>query len=180
MINFSLAFFLMLIGAATLIDIYAHRIPNILVVIVILLGFAAQGINEGVLGIFAALSGVIIGVLFLLPFHISGSMSAGDVKLMGAVGALLGPLQTLQAALATLIFGGVLALLVVLFSRQSQLFFVRYGLMAKTLIRTGHFVYLPRTADDPASQRFAYAAAISLGTVFVLYQNHAFDVLVLS
>lgn len=180
MSEISLMFILALLGTAVFIDLRSYRIPNVLVAAILLLGLAAQITQHGFSGLFAALAGVGIGGLLLLPFYSSGSMGAGDVKLMGAVGALLGPLQVLQAVLATLIFGGAMALLVVLCSRHQKLFFARYANMAKTLIRTGQFIYQPCTAGDPASQRFAYAAAIALGTVFVLYLNNALDVLVVS
>lgn len=179
MSELSLMFILALLGTAVFIDLRSHRIPNILVATVLLLGLVAQITEQGFSGLFAALAGVGVGVLLLLPFYSNGSMGAGDVKLMGAVGALLGPLQALQAVLATLVFGGAMALLVVICSRHNHLFFSRYTSMAKTFIRTGQFIYQPCTADDPASQRFAYAAAIALGTVFVLYLNNALDALVL-
>lgn len=174
----SLLIILMFLGTAVLIDVVSHRIPNSLVVILLLLGLLSRVIESGFLGFISSAAGFFVGGLLLLPFYAIGSMGAGDVKLMGAMGALLGPIQVFQAVFATLVFGGALGLLVVVCSRQSKLFFARYGSMAKTLICTGQFVYQARTADDPASQRFAYAAAIALGTVFVLYQNNSLDALV--
>lgn len=170
---------LVLLSAVVFTDIRFHRIPNKLVIALMVLGFIAQGLRSGLPGVLFAAAGVIVGVLLFLPFYLRGAMGAGDAKLMGAVGAVLGPWQVLMAAFATVIFGGVMAMFVLLFSRQCKAFFSRYVRMARTLLATGNFVYLPRTESDPGSKRFAYAAAIASGTVFALYHNHAFDALVL-
>jgi prepilin peptidase CpaA len=40
-------------------------------------------------------AGVAVGLAVLLPFFITGVMGAGDVKLLAAVGAWIGPTNTL-------------------------------------------------------------------------------------
>ena len=54
----------------------------------------------------------------MLPGHIFGATGAGDVKLLAAAGALLGPTDTIYAFLYTAIAGGVLALLVAVARRR--------------------------------------------------------------
>lgn len=54
--------------------------------------------------------GLLLGGLLLLPLHLLGGMAAGDVKLMAMAGAFLGPALAWQAALGSLVAGGVLAL----------------------------------------------------------------------
>jgi prepilin peptidase CpaA len=54
-----------------------------------------------------------------LPYHIGG-MGAGDVKLMAAVGALVGYPAIIQVFLYTAIAGGVIALLVLLRHRMAK------------------------------------------------------------
>ena len=49
------------------------------------------------------------GFLILLPCHWCGAMGGGDVKLMAAYGALLGPSGILLAAVFTAVFGGLSA-----------------------------------------------------------------------
>ena len=48
----------------------------------------------------------------MLPGHALGATGAGDVKLMAAVGAIVGPGMVLRAFLFTAVAGGVLALAV--------------------------------------------------------------------
>jgi prepilin peptidase CpaA len=56
-----------------------------------------------------AAAGALVGFLILLPFHWCGAMGGGDVKLMAAYGALLGPSGILLAAVFTAVFGGLSA-----------------------------------------------------------------------
>ena len=60
-------------------------------------------------GLAMAAAGAIVGFLVLLPFHWCGAMGGGDVKLMAAYGALLGPSGILLAALFAAVFGGLAA-----------------------------------------------------------------------
>lgn len=162
------AFIVVLLGTALFFDLKSHRIPNMLVGMSLVLALPLQVAVNGTGGVVQFSGGGLTAFVLLLPLYVLGGTSAGDVKLMGAVGALLGPKLAVQAVIATLIFGAAVALLHIVFSKHARLFFARYGDMVSTLFRTGHFVYLPRTEQDPGSKRFAYATAIVLGTAWVL------------
>ena len=56
-----------------------------------------------------ATAGAILGFLILLPFHRYGALGGGDVKLMAAYGALLGPTGIMLAALFAALIGGLSA-----------------------------------------------------------------------
>jgi prepilin peptidase CpaA len=56
------------------------------------------------------LSGLGIGLGVFLLIHISGGIGAGDVKLMAAVGAFVGPFGALVCAWLTIVVGGFYAL----------------------------------------------------------------------
>ena len=67
---------------------------------------------NGVHGLGMAAAGWIVGILLFLPIFLLRGMGAGDVKLLAALGAWLGPLQVVWLALFASIAGGVMALLV--------------------------------------------------------------------
>jgi prepilin peptidase CpaA len=117
-----------LLAAAVVTDVRSRRIPNQLVLVGLVAGLGLQasvtpgsglfGQPFGALGLLPALGGAALGLLMLLPIYALGAMGAGDVKLMAMVGAFLGPLDTVGAALSSVLAGGVLALVVALAQRK--------------------------------------------------------------
>ena len=63
-----------------------------------------------------AAAGWAAGVALFFPVFVLGGMGAGDVKLLGALGAWLGPVAAVWVALYSGVAGGVMGLLVAAFS----------------------------------------------------------------
>ena len=153
---------ILLIGlvAATVIDVRTRRIPNGLTATMAGLGLAMaatriSGVSPG-----GAVLGFVLGLLLMLPGHALGATGAGDVKLMAAVGAIVGPAVVVTAFLATAVAGGVLAILVAL----------RRGRLGATLAGTGALVTAPAQArqtleSHTRANRFAYGPAIAIGSL---------------
>ena len=95
-------------------DLDARRIPNPLVALGSLAALACA-MAPGGIGLASALAGFFIGLLCLLPLYALRALGAGDVKLMAAVGAFVGPQALPLTVLATFVTGGVLTLLVTLY-----------------------------------------------------------------
>ena len=93
-------------------DFRTRRIPNLLT----LGGALAAWLYYGVAGGAGALGwsglGWLVGVLLFIPVFALGGLGAGDVKLIAAFGAWLGPTDVLWVAIYTAIAGGALALVV--------------------------------------------------------------------
>lgn len=103
---------LLVAAAAGGIDLRQRRIPNWLTLGAALAAVGYHISDAGTPGIVTALSGWGVGVaMMFLPFALGG-LGAGDVKLLGALGAWLGPADAVWLALFTGIAGGVLALVV--------------------------------------------------------------------
>ena len=103
------------------IDTQTHRIPNVLVGSTVLAACALQLGSHGTAGIGLVLGGAAVGLLSLLPLYVAGAMGAGDVKLMGALGALVGPQTAVLAVAFTLVAGAALALAALGWRRWSVL-----------------------------------------------------------
>ena len=149
-------------GAAAVIDLRTRRIPNILTATLAAIGIGLAAAGIGRVGLGAALLGCLLGLAFMMPGHIFGATGAGDVKLLAAAGALLGPKDTIYAFLYTAIAGGVLALVVAVARRR----------LSQTLESTSRLVSggeQARTEIESTSSdnRFAYAPAIAIGVVLV-------------
>jgi prepilin peptidase CpaA len=145
---------------ATVVDLRTRRIPNVLTGAMAGAGLGLAAFGFGGVSIGAAVLGSVIGLVLMLPGHVLGATGAGDVKLMAAVGSLLGPLVVVNAVLFTAVAGGVLAVIVALQRRR----------FATTLAGTGRMIAAPGevkreiAAGVPAS-RFAYGPAIAAGSM---------------
>ncbi|MEO7367892.1 MAG: prepilin peptidase [Gemmatimonadaceae bacterium] len=93
-------------------DMRTRRIPNRLVAILAVLGFAFSVSQRPVFaGTLHGFEGLAVGLACWLPFYVLGWLGAGDVKLFAAAGAWLGPLGALEGALIGALSGAVLAVL---------------------------------------------------------------------
>ncbi len=121
-------------------------------------GLAMTGISG--LSIWASVGGLALGLALMLPGHLLGATGAGDVKLMAAVGAIIGPAPVVTAFLCTAIAGGLLAMAVAL-KRQR---------LAATIAGTGRLMAAPAGASQAMrsaapQHKFAYGPAIAVGGV---------------
>ena len=98
------------LAIAVTVDVRTRRVPNELCAYLAIFGVVAQSVFLGTEGTLNAFVGLFVGLACLLPFYALGGMGAGDVKLMAATGALLGPFGIVVATFATWIGGGVLGL----------------------------------------------------------------------
>ena len=145
---------------ATIVDLRTRRIPNVLTGTMAGAGLGLAVFGLGSISVGAAVLGCVVGLVLMLPGHALGATGGGDVKLMAAVGSLLGPLVVVNAVLFTAIAGGVLAVTVAIQRRR----------LGTTLAGTGRMIAAPAdvkrevAAGTPAS-RFAYGPAIAAGSI---------------
>jgi prepilin peptidase CpaA len=93
-----------------------------------------------------------------------GGMGAGDAKLMGAVGAILGSKSVFVAFLFTALVGGIYSLITILLNRkQFKDFFKKQLITLKLFILTRKFISDP-VEDNHKKPKMCYGVAIALGT----------------
>ena len=107
-------------AAACVTDLRDGRIPNVLTFGAIAVAFAVHALLPQGSGLAHVGFGFLVGLAVFFPFFALGGMGAGDVKLMAAIGAWLGPTLALLTALYGAVAGGVLALVVALAVRVSE------------------------------------------------------------
>lgn len=160
---------LIMLVAASCIDLRTHRIPNLLTLSGALLGIGVNISATGLPGLGHSVLGLLLGFGLLLPFYVMRAMGAGDVKLMAAVGSFLGPALTLQAVLYTFLVGGLLAMVAMIRADGLRETASRYGFGLRHLLTTRRWLgQRPGTAEAPRL-KFPYALAIAMGTALALY-----------
>jgi len=126
---------------------------------------AAGGSSAGV----ASLAGWGIGLLvFLLPFALGG-LGAGDVKLLGALGAWLGVTNVVWLALYTGVAGGVFALVVAVWRGYLAQAMTNIYLLLMHWRLNGVRPLDEVSLDHSRGPRLAYAIPILAGTVATLW-----------
>lgn len=168
--SMDLAFLIVLLMLATVIDIREHRIPNWLVATGMVIGLTFHSISPYGAGAVFSLSGLAIGMAALFPFYVLKTMGAGDVKLMGAVGAFLGTSGVVGAVLATMIAGGIMALGITTFKRRLPQLLANL----RNMVIRRHIAQMTGNVADvitamPSVGKMPYAVAISAGTLIQLF-----------
>jgi prepilin peptidase CpaA len=152
---------------AAWVDTRSGLIPNAIPVAAVVLGLLVFLEAEGVLGLVPWLAGLVLGLAIMLPGYVLRSTGAGDVKLMGGVGALLGPQGVLLAFVLSIFVGAVIGIghaLVAWWTKGAISPFKRYGRMLRHAITTGRPSYEPPGPNEVMGQRFAFAVPIAIGS----------------
>jgi prepilin peptidase CpaA len=152
-----------ILAACCVTDLKSRRIPNIVTGPAMLLGLCYHGMTNGPGGLGFAAAGLALGLAVMIVPFLLGVMGAGDVKLMAAAGAILGPYLVLDAFLATSIFGGLYAA-VVLALRRDHLRRILSALWDSLsfFIAFKRFNYVKQDSDS-ALPRLCYGVAIAAG-----------------
>src|SRR5277367_5274700 len=95
---------------ATITDLRGRRIPNWLVLPFLVAGLVVPACIDGWHGFGHSLEGFGLGALVFGIISWIGSMGMGDVKLVAAIGAWVGPHQLVLAMVLTAMTGGLIAL----------------------------------------------------------------------
>ena len=137
-----------------------------------------HGLNHGLNGVLFSVGGLFAGMAFLIIPYLVRGMGAGDVKLLGAAGAVLGANGVVNAFLFTALAGGVYALFISVLSGYAPRLMGRYAGIFRDYLRTGHFVFLPADQGEAGRKpKLCYGVAIALGTLFTMGWHLAYGIL---
>ena len=152
-------------------DVRYRRIPNKLVLLILIGGLALNTIFDGPHGLLISLGGFGLAFALMFFFHLFGTMGAGDVKLFAAIGAVNGLSLVLPTLLVVALTGGVLAVCKMIQARR----------VAATMFGVFQFFYgllpgqtVPRFAI-PADRSYTlpYAVPICFGSLISFFLFHA-------
>ena len=118
----------------------------------------------------SSLEGVGVGLGVLLPFVLMRGLGAGDWKLMGALGAFLGPRWTIVVLMGTVLIAGAMSIVEVI--RQGKVRETLSNLLVIFVAYSTFHVNNARaiTLENPGLLKipFGVAAAFSTGLFFVM------------
>ena len=162
---------LVMLLAAAVFDVLYRRIPNWLTVSGVVLGILVNTvIGPPVAGIGFALAGLGVAFGIYVALYALHAMGAGDVKLMAAVGAVVGWENWFGIFIATALVGGIMSLILI----------ASRGRVRKTLFNVGFILdemkhlrpaYLTNEELDVKNKKalgLPHGAVIAVGTLFFL------------
>jgi prepilin peptidase CpaA len=154
---------------AAVTDIHSRRIPNWLTVSGFVLGVILNSALFGLGGLQSSLLGFGLAVLIHIPLFALRVTGGGDVKLMAATGAILGPQQWIQMFILAAIVGGIHALALVLFRRAMGGVLWNMAHMARAAVLTRMPYRLRPELDISASSALTIPRGLSVAIGSILY-----------
>jgi prepilin peptidase CpaA len=150
-------------------DLRSRRIPNLLTFTAAALGIAVGSWTGGPDGAMTSSAGWLAGLaIFFVPFALRG-LGGGDVKLLAALGAWVGPTDVVWVALYTGIAGGFLALGTALANGYLRTAFANIRRLIAHWRAEGVTAMPELTLERSAAPKLAYALPILCGTVVMTW-----------
>jgi prepilin peptidase CpaA len=146
-------------------DLRWRKIPNCLTLPAIALGFVLNFLGNSWNGLIFAFFGVLLGMGLLMLPYLLGGMGGGDVKFMGALGALLGSYAILNVFLYTTLVGGAIAIVVAIANKSLVETFKKMWLFLKCI-----FLFrAPLAGAGLFKKSIAIPYGLAIGTGTLLY-----------
>lgn len=157
-----------LLVLAAVIDWKTLRIPNWLTVGGMVYGLlcnASHATSVGA-GLWTSLLGLATGLALLMPLYLLRVLGAGDVKLMGTMGAFLGAQAMPLAVVFVLATGGLAAVLFAVSHRALSPFLHNLRFVTWSLLTPGSGAWRPSAAAAmPSIGKLPYGVSICVGGI---------------
>lgn len=154
---------------ACLWDIRTRRLPNVLTFGAAAAAMAFSLWQHGLSGLGWSVAGWLTAVALFFPFFALRGIGAGDVKLLGALGAWFGALNALYLAALTAMAGGVMAIAVIVLRRSLRDTSQNIWLLLMTWRAAGLRPVRGLTLDTTRGPKLAYAIPIAAGALATLW-----------
>jgi len=144
-------------------DVRYRRIPNLFVLGLLIGGLTINISFGGFNGALTSVEGFALAFLPMFLIHVFGAMGAGDVKLFGAVGSVIGVSMVPMTFVVVVMLGAVLAIYTML--RSGTMFSTLHGVL-RIFVGIMPGWEMPRFAIPPDRKHtIPYGVAIMLGSL---------------
>jgi prepilin peptidase CpaA len=153
-----------LAGWAGALDWRFRRIPNWLTLPGLLAGIALNTGANGWPGAKDSLLGAGLGLLILLPFVLVKALGAGDWKLMGAIGACLGPARLVAVLVGSMLVAGGMAIVLIVYKGRARQALGNLGRMLRAFL-TLHLPGPEVSLDNPDAVKIPFGVAVAFTVI---------------
>lgn len=152
---------------AAVINYRFKKVPNTITFSAAVAGLIMAYLESGFVGVAVSTVGLVIGMGLLYLPYAAGGMGAGDVKLLGAIGAIKGPWFVFITFLATIILGGIMAIFRIAFVlKRDEMRILGESIKTAYYTRSWSAIEIPEYAKK---EKLPYAVAISAGAAVCLF-----------
>jgi prepilin peptidase CpaA len=151
--------------SAAVLDWRSRRIPNWLTVPGLLLGVTVHTVLSGWHGTLFALEGAGLGLVILLPLVLLRGLGAGDWKLMGGVGAMLGPVLLLFVLFGSVLGSGLMAIVQMMRLGRVAETFRNLWVLMKGFFSFGLRAHPQISLDNPKLMKLPFGVAVAAATL---------------
>jgi prepilin peptidase CpaA len=147
-------------------DVRTRKIPNWLTVPGVVVGIAINTHFRGWAGAKASLEGAGLALVVLLPLVMLRGLGAGDWKLMGAVGAFVGPVLFVFILVGSIFVSGAMAIVQMMRTRRVLDTFRNMLVLVKGFVNFGFRPHPKISLDNPGLMKLPFGVAVAVATVF--------------
>jgi prepilin peptidase CpaA len=154
--------------ACVVIDVRTLRIPNRITFPTMAAGLVLNSWMTGWWGAATSVAGCSLAIAILIVPFALGGIGAGDVKMMGTVGSLLGPQLVALALLVGMMAGGVFAILALAGRGRLREKLGDVAAMTTAAVVQRSVSPLRLSASAPGAVIFPYSLPLAFGTLAVI------------
>lgn len=157
------------VSFAAVIDVFTQKIPNWLTLPSMAVGLCLNCWFFGSTGLFSSAQGLLVGFGLLFLVYRLGGMGGGDVKLLAAVGAFVGPRMVFYSFIWMALVGGVLAILLIAYKKAFGQTLQNLKVLLMGWLLQTHSGDANLTIKNQALLKLPYGVAIALGTILAVF-----------
>jgi prepilin peptidase CpaA len=150
---------------AGLVDFRTRKIPNLITIPGMVAGITLRTAMSGWTGTKVAVEGVVLALALLLPLVLARALGAGDWKLMGAVGAFVGPIIFLFVLFGSIVVSGLMALVEMVRTKRVRETFENMLVLLRGFISFGLRRNSEISLDNPKLLKVPFGVAVAVSTV---------------
>jgi prepilin peptidase CpaA len=150
---------------AGLVDFHTRKIPNLITIPGMVAGITLRTAMSGWPGAKVAVEGAALALALLLPLVLLRALGAGDWKLMGAVGAFVGPVIFLFVLFGSIMVSGLMATFEMIRTKRVRETFQNIFVLVRGFMSFGLRTRSEISLDNPKLLKVPFGVAVAVSTV---------------
>lgn len=159
---------ILLLTLALISDYRTYKIKNEIVIVFIFAGLLTNIVYHGLGGVRQSLPGLVVTIVMLFPLFALRMLGAGDIKLLGAVGSIMGLPFAFYSTICSFLCGGLIGICILIINRNSGQRLKYLVIYLKTAVLMHQLPEYSDFKDKSAGDKFHFTYAVLPGVLVQL------------